>query len=337
MVGAVLVSADHVIADGWHAGFGDAHAEIDALARAEGRTRGATMYVSLEPCIHHGKTPPCADAVIASRVARVVVATRDPNPLARGGIDRLRADGIRVDVGVEADAACELNAAFFNSFASDRPWVTVKLAMSADGAIADPSGKRRWITGEESRREVHLMRANVDAVAVGIGTVLADDPMLNVRFSLAPRRQPTRVIFDSHLRTPLGADVVLTASVVPTIIVAGTDQGAAADALRSRGVEIIAVTDLSAALQALRARDIRSVLVEGGARLAGSFLREKAADRIAIFQSPLRLEKDALAAFSGAPDGTGEWVRTLPVVDRRTFGEDTLITYAVREVPCSPA
>ena len=178
------------------------------------------MYVTLEPCTHHGKTPPCTDAIIAAGVKRVVIATRDPNPLARGGVEKLRAAGIEVEVGTESAAALELNAAFFNSFASDRPWVTLKLALSADGAIADPTGQRRWITGPESRAEVHRMRAGVDAIAVGIGTVLADDPELTVRDAPSPRRQPTRVIFDSRLRMPLDSAIVESASRVPTVIVA---------------------------------------------------------------------------------------------------------------------
>lgn len=336
MVGAVVVSDGEVIADGWHQRYGGPHAEVEALRAAGDRAQGSTMYVTFEPCTHHGKTSPCADALIAAGIRRVVIAARDPNPLAKGGVERLRQAGLQVEVGAEGAAACEMNAAFFNSFASDRPWVTLKLAMSADRAIADPTGQRRWITGPESRAEGHRMRAGTDAVAVGIGTVLADDPQLTVRDAPAPRRQPTRVIFDSDLRTPLTAAVVREARAVPTIIVAARE-GPNADGLRASGVDILMAGNLPDALKALRARDVRALLVEGGARLAGSFLRENVVDRVAIFQAPVTLGTDAVKAFAHAPHGTENWLKTLPVVDRRTFGEDTLITYAVREVPCLQA
>src|SRR6476646_4084223 len=237
MVGAVVVRDGEVIAEGYHARYGEAHAEVNALRAAGDRARGATLYVSLEPCAHVGKTPPCTGAIIEAGVARVVAAVRDPSPVARGGVEAFRAAGIEVDVGVERDAALETNASFFNAHASDRPWVVLKLAMSADGAIADLTGMHRWITGLEARAEVHRMRANADAVAVGVGTVLADDPSLTVRDTLPPRVAPRRVIFDSRLRTPVAATVVQTAAAAPTIFV--TSRGAPADrraALEHAGV-----------------------------------------------------------------------------------------------------
>jgi diaminohydroxyphosphoribosylaminopyrimidine deaminase / 5-amino-6-(5-phosphoribosylamino)uracil reductase len=337
MVGAVVVSGGEVVADGWHRTFGGPHAEVEALRVAGARARGATMLVTLEPCTHHGKTPPCTDAIIAAGVKRVVIAARDPNPRARGGVETLRAAGIQVDVGVEAAAACELNAAFFNSFVSDRPWITLKLALSSDGGIADPSGRRRWITGPESRAEVHRMRAGADAIAVGIGTVLADDPGLTVRDAPSPRRPPTRVIFDSDLRMPLDSAIVESAVRVPTVIIARRAEASRFRSLSERGVRVISADDLGEGLRQLRTEGVHSLLVEGGARLAGSFLSEKAVDRLAIFQSPVMLGDDALQGFAHAPAGSADWVETLPIVDRRTFGEDTLTMYAVREVPCSPA
>ena len=203
MVGAVIVAKDQIVGEGFHERFGEAHAEVNALRQAGERARGATMYVTLEPCAHHGKTPPCADAIIAAGLSRVVIAASDPSRVARGGAERLRAAGIRVDIGVEQSAAIELNASFFHAQESDRPWTTLKLALSADGAIADPSGVHRWITGAESRREVHRLRANADGIAVGIGTVIADDPELTVRDVPAPRVTPRRIVFDheySHAR-----------------------------------------------------------------------------------------------------------------------------------------
>jgi len=337
MVGAVVVSGSKVIAEGWHRSFGGPHAEVEALRMAGDRARGSTVYTTLEPCTHHGKTPPCADALIAAGVRRVVVATRDPHPLAKGGVDRLRNAGIVVDVGIEAGSACELNAPFFNSFVSDRPWVTLKLAMSADGAIADPTSRRRWITGPGARLDGHRMRAGVDAIAVGIGTVLADDPELTVRGVPAPRRQPTRVIFDSRLRISEQSTIVKSAARVPTIIVVGAAPDETLRSMATHGIDLILANGLPDALRRLQAAGIQSLLLEGGARLAGAFLREKLVDRLTIFRAPAVLGNDALKGFAHAPADMEDLLETLPVVDRRTFGEDTLITYALREVPCSPA
>src|SRR5690348_16878859 len=185
MVGAVVVRDGQIVGEGFHARHGEEHAEIAALREAGERARGATLYVTLEPCGHYGKTPPCADAIVAAGIARVVVATEDANPEAAGGATRLRTAGIPLDIGVERTAAREQNAAFFHRFASDRPFITLKLATSLDGAIASADRTRgaggNFLTGPEARREVHRMRAGVDAIVVGVGTVLADDPLLTVR------------------------------------------------------------------------------------------------------------------------------------------------------------
>src|SRR5688572_23259909 len=193
MVGAVVVRGDTVVGEGFHAEYGGPHAEVVALREAGERARGATVYVTLEPCAHHGKTPPCADALIAAGVARVVIAVNDPNPTARGGAARLRAAGIEVVAGVEREAACELNAPFFNALVSRRPWVTLKLALSREGAIAPASRATHWLTGPEARAELHRLRAGFDAIAVGLGTVIADDPALTARGVPAPRVPPARV------------------------------------------------------------------------------------------------------------------------------------------------
>jgi diaminohydroxyphosphoribosylaminopyrimidine deaminase/5-amino-6-(5-phosphoribosylamino)uracil reductase len=291
--------------------------------------------VSLEPCAHYGKTPPCADAVIEAGIARVVIAAPDPSRVARGGAARLRQAGIEVDIGVERHAALELNAPFFNAIASSRPWVTLKLALSADGRIADPTGAHRWITGVASRREVHRLRANADAIAVGVGTVLADDPSLTVRDVPPPRVPPRRVVFDSTLRTPRTSVLMRTAREVETILV-GRLSGVPIDRaamVREAGATVLLAASLHEALEALRQRELRSLFVEGGARLAGSLLREDLVDRLVIFRSPLVLGESAPAAFAYAPERFEASLPNLPVVDERRFGEDTMTTYALHDVP----
>jgi diaminohydroxyphosphoribosylaminopyrimidine deaminase / 5-amino-6-(5-phosphoribosylamino)uracil reductase len=338
MVGAVVVAGERVVGEGFHARYGEAHAEVIALRAAGEAARGSTMYVTLEPCAHHGKTPPCVDAVIAAGIARVVIAVRDPSDIARGGVERLRDAGVVADVGVERDAALELNAPFFNAHGSNRPWVTLKLALSADGGIADPTGRHRWITGRSSRREVHRMRANADAVAVGMGTVLADDPSLTVRDVDPPRVQPTRIVFDHDLRIPLTSSLVRTAREVPTVVIAaaGRDLMPEHFALVNAGVEVVAAESLGDALVGLRQRGVRSLFLEGGARLAGAFLRDALVDRLTIFQSPLVLGGDPLRAFGFAPPGFETSLATHRVVEQRRFDEDVMTTYALTAIPCSP-
>jgi diaminohydroxyphosphoribosylaminopyrimidine deaminase / 5-amino-6-(5-phosphoribosylamino)uracil reductase len=339
MVGAVLVRGDEIVADGYHARYGESHAEIVALRVAGDRARGATLYVTLEPCAHYGKTPPCADALIEAGVARVVVATADPSLEARGGAARLRAAGIDVTFGVERDAALELNAPFFHAIASHRPWVTLKLALSADGAVADPAGVHRWITGPESRAEVHRMRANADGIAVGIGTVLADDPSLTVRDAPPPRVPPRRVIFDSTLRTPRTSTLVRTARQINTILIGRL--GAPVDRhamLTEAGVIVLLMPTLHDALAELHLRGVRALFVEGGPRLAGSLLREDLVDRLAIFRSALKLGAEAPQGLAFAPEGLESRLgdERHRIIDQQPFGDDTMTIYALHEVPCSP-
>ena len=339
MVGAVVVRDGEVVGEGFHARYGESHAEVVALAAAGERARGATLYVTLEPCTHHGKTPPCADAVIAAGVHRVVIATSDPNPEAAGGAARLRQAGISVEIGLESDAACELNAPFFHAFASKRPWIILKLATSLDGGIADASRTRgsagNWLTGDESRREVHRMRAGVDAVAVGIGTVLADDPLLTVREAPAPRVPPRRVIFDSELRTPLGAGVVRGARVVPTTIIARRAAPDRHDAMAQAGVDVRVYETLEAALLGLAANGIRAMLVEGGARLAASLLEQGMVDRLVIFQAPLVLGAGALNPFAYLSSSAAAALGHLRVIERVTLGSDLKTTFALGAASCS--
>jgi diaminohydroxyphosphoribosylaminopyrimidine deaminase/5-amino-6-(5-phosphoribosylamino)uracil reductase len=333
MVGAVVVSSNVAVGDGWHERYGGPHAEVMALKSAGPRASGATLYVTLEPCAHYGKTPPCVDAILAADIRRVVMATPDANPQATGGIGKLRAAGIEVEIGIEQPAALELNAPFFNSFTSDRPWIVLKLAVSADGGVADPTGQRRWITGEAARTEVHRMRANSDAVAVGVETVIADDPDLRVRSGPAPRRQPTRVVFDRTLRIPRSARLVGTARETATIVVAAKDDPVRRGPLESAGVRVLLAEGLADALRKLRDQGITSMLLEGGPRLAGAFLTERLVDRIALFTAPLALGPDAPRAFAHAPLDFLATLNGFPVVRRGSFHEDSLIVRALRPIP----
>ena len=332
MVGAVVVRDGAVVGEGFHALHGGEHAEVAALRAAGEHAKGATLYVTLEPCTHHGKTPPCTEAILAAGVSRVVAAVADPHPEAGGGAKRLRAGGVTVDVGVEAEAARELNAAFFHSFGATRPWIVLKLAVSLDGAIADASGTRgvkgRWLTGADARRDVHRLRAGVDAVTVGVGTLMADDPMLTVRDAPRPRVAPRRIVFDSELRTPLGAAVVRTARMAPTIVVARQPDPRRRTALEQAGVEVRVHDTLKHALTDLAADGVRAMLLEGGAKLAGSFLNEKLVDRLVIFQAPVVLGAGALNAFAHVSETTAATLGRLRIVERATFGDDIMTMYA---------
>jgi diaminohydroxyphosphoribosylaminopyrimidine deaminase/5-amino-6-(5-phosphoribosylamino)uracil reductase len=329
MVGAVVARGTRVLGSGYHASYGALHAEPVALNEAGARAKGATLYVSLEPCTHHGRTPPCVDAIIASGVRRVVIATRDPNPVAAGGVERLRGAGLEVVVGVEEEAARELNAAFFHAIVSDRPWVTLKLAVSVDGAIADAKRSRGWLTGMPARRVVHVLRAGHDAVAVGLGSVLADDPLLTVRDLPPPRIPPTRVVFDREARLPLTSRLVATVSFAPVIVVARW-KNARTSALVARGVQLIEARDMGEALVALRESGLRSLLVEGGAGVAGALLEHDLVDRLIIFRAPVVLGAGALGAFSRAPGWSLERAPHLRVIKRRVVGDDEMTIYAMR-------
>ncbi len=329
MVGAVLVKDGVVVGEGFHAKFGAPHAEAMALAVAGDLARGATAYLTLEPCAHEGKTPPCADALIAAGVSRVVVAVADPNPVAQGGAKRLLAAGIAVEFGFEAEEALELNAPFFFAAANPpRPWITLKLAVSVDGAIASASREPRWLTGEAARHYVHRLRAVHDAVAVGVGTALADDPNLNVRHGRRPRVAPLRVVFDRTARLPADSQLARTARRSPTLVVAEQPEAGPVTALEQRGVVVLTTSGLADALRALVERGVRSMFVEGGAQLAQSLLAAGVVDRLIIFQAPVLLGPGALAAFVEAPS-----VDRFRVVERREFGDDLMAVYALNELP----
>ena len=336
LVGAVIVRDDLVVGEGYHAEYGAPHAEVMALRQAGAGGRGATAYVSLEPCAHHGKTPPCTDALVAAGVSRVVIGTADPNPLAKGGAAMLRAAGIAVEMGVERAAACELNASFLYAFRASRPWMTLKLAVSADGAIADATRAQRWLTGPLARQEVHRLRAGHDAIAVGLGTVLADDPSLTARGRIRPRVAPSRIVFDDDARLPLDSVLVRTARETPTVVLARHPEPTRVAALRALGVEVLTSETIDQGLETLARRGIRSVLVEGGARVAGKLLDRALIDRMIIFQTPMVLGPGSLGAFAHASGMSFDHLAHVPVVMTRAIGDDTMTTYALQPSPCSP-
>jgi diaminohydroxyphosphoribosylaminopyrimidine deaminase/5-amino-6-(5-phosphoribosylamino)uracil reductase len=328
MVGAVVVRDGVVVGEGWHAEYGGPHAEVEALRAAGERARGATVYVTLEPCDHHGKTPPCTAALLAAGVRRVVVAVEDPSPEARGGAHRLRDAGVEVTIGVEGSPARELNAPFFHALTSDRSFVRLKLALSLDGALADHTRQPGWLTGESARHEVHRLRADADAVAVGIGTVLADDPELTVRHGAAPRVPPTRVVFDTSARLPRSSRLAHSAREIPVVVVCWAPEPAHAAALEHLGVTLVHAATTRDALVALRQRGIRSLLVEGGATLAATLVQEALVDRLVIFRAPLVLGAGSLNAFGTAPAVRAADAPRWRLVESRRFEDDEMTVYA---------
>ena len=332
MVGAVVVRDGRIVAEGFHARFGSDHAEAVALRRAGDLARGATLYVTLEPCRHYGKVPPCTEAIMEAGIAKVVYAASDPTPVAGGGSAILKASLLDVEAGLLEREARELNAPFYHAATSDLPWTTLKLAVSADFMIANTQGSATWLTSEESRAEVHRMRANCDAIAVGVGTVLADDPQLNVREAPKPRKPPARVVFDRTLRTPLKSKVVFTARDMPTIIIASPGaESPKAEALRESGVHVLFAADMRDAFRRLRSAGVQALLVEGGATVASEVVKEGLVHRLAIFQAPMTLGPDALPAFGPSTQGFVERMDLMRVVERREIGPDVLTVYALVE------
>jgi diaminohydroxyphosphoribosylaminopyrimidine deaminase/5-amino-6-(5-phosphoribosylamino)uracil reductase len=335
-VGSVIVRDGIVVGRGWTQPGGRPHAETEALGRAGEAARGATAYVSLEPCAHTGKTPPCADALIAAGIGRAVVAVEDPDPRVSGrGIAALRAAGIRVDRGPCAEEAAELNAGFFLRIKRGRPLVSLKLATSLDGRIATHSGDSRWITGEAARRRAHGLRATHDAILVGTGTALADDPELTCRLPGLGERSPVRVVLDRQLRLPPGAKLLATASDVPTwVITAAAGDPARRRALEGAGVEIIEVPaapdgrlSVSAALQALGARGVTRLLVEGGSALSASLLQQDLVDRLYWFRSASVIGGDGLPAAASLGVERLFDAKLFARIETETLGADMLESY----------
>jgi diaminohydroxyphosphoribosylaminopyrimidine deaminase / 5-amino-6-(5-phosphoribosylamino)uracil reductase len=308
-VGAVMVKDGVIVGRGWTQPGGRPHAEIEALARAGEAARGATLYVTLEPCSHHGKSPPCADAIVAAGIARVVSALEDPNPKVAGaGHARLRAAGIAVDVGVGAAQARRDHAGHIRRMRDGRPQVMLKLAISADGKAGAAGRQPLAITGERVRDRVHLLRAESDAIMVGIGTVLADDPLLTCRLPGMQRYSPVRVVLDSALRLPPASSLVRTAREVPVWVFGDPqNQGAAQAALEAAGVEILRApgkdgrVDLSAVLKLLAERGITRLMVEGGPTLGAAFVTADLVDEAILFQSPKTVGDDGIDALEGLP------------------------------------
>lgn len=330
MVGAVVFNGDEQVGAGYHARYGERHAEVMALEKAGTRARGGTLYATLEPCNHHGKTPPCTDAIIAAGISRVVAAVRDPNAASTGGKERLEAAGIAVDIGLREMEARELNAVFFNAALSDRPWVTLKLALSLDGAIAGAERAGGWLTGEESRAMVQHMRANTDAIAVGVQTAIADDPQLTARTVPPPRVPPVRIVFDRSGRLPPKSALARTAREIPTLVVTASPTRLSSD-LAAQGVEALPAHDVGDALRKLRARGVLSLMVEGGAGLAASFLAGGYVDRLVIFRAPVILGEGALGAFAGIGSQEIEHAPRFTLLEARALGDDVLSIYSVKK------
>ncbi|WP_010303360.1 bifunctional diaminohydroxyphosphoribosylaminopyrimidine deaminase/5-amino-6-(5-phosphoribosylamino)uracil reductase RibD [Kurthia senegalensis] len=293
MVGAVIVQNGVIVGTGLHRKAGEPHAEVHAFRMAGEHAKGATLYVTLEPCSHYGKTPPCANLVKESGVKRVVIAMEDPNPSVAGrGVKLLRDAGIEVEVGILEAQAYKLNERFIHNMLTSRPFVVSKYAMTADGKIAVSNGDSRWVTGDDAREDVHEYRHEMDGILVGIGTVLADDPSLTTRLVSKEGKNPIRIILDRQLRTPLHAKVAQTAD-AKTIIVTAEDAAIEkAQALQAQGVEILRVATtegqlhLEEMLDALYTRGITDILVEGGAAVHASFFRQHLVQKVLIYMAP---------------------------------------------------
>ncbi|MCH8499322.1 MAG: bifunctional diaminohydroxyphosphoribosylaminopyrimidine deaminase/5-amino-6-(5-phosphoribosylamino)uracil reductase RibD [Marinobacter sp.] len=334
-VGAVVVRQGQVVGEGWHERAGESHAEIHALSRAGDLACGATVYVTLEPCSHYGRTPPCARALIDAGVAHVVVATEDPNPVVSGrGIQLLRDAGIKVTVGVLAAEAEALNPGFMKRMRTGRPWVRVKVAASLDGRTAMASGESQWITGPEARRDVQRLRAMSDAILTGVGTVLADDPSLTVRRAelgdlgqaTEPSRQPLRIIADRDVRTPVDA-TILRGGNVHVFCASQSIPTASAQNLAALGISLTGVDwtatgiHLGQTLDVLGDLGINEVLVEAGPTLAGAFVEQALADELWLYQAPVFLGSAGRPTVNLPLQTMAEKIEW-QVADRRQIGQD---------------
>jgi diaminohydroxyphosphoribosylaminopyrimidine deaminase / 5-amino-6-(5-phosphoribosylamino)uracil reductase len=341
-VGAVIIRRDGdvplIVGRGWTQTGGRPHAEIEALRRAGEAARGATLYVTLEPCSHHGKSPPCADAVIAAGVARVVSALEDPNPeVAGAGHARLRAAGVAVEIGVGAEEARHDHAGHVRRMRDGRPHVTLKLAISADGKVAAAGRRPVAITGEAVRDRVHLMRAQSDAVMIGIGTALADDPLLTCRLPGMEASSPVRLVLDAGLRLPLGSRLVSSAHETPVWVVAGAGTSRDAErALAAKGVTVVravdadGLLDLVGTLKLIAARGISRLMVEGGPTLAAALLAADLIDEAVLFHSPKVVGADGIDALEGMRLAALTESPQLKCVAREAVGADTRTVFVRR-------
>ncbi|MGB8147710.1 MAG: bifunctional diaminohydroxyphosphoribosylaminopyrimidine deaminase/5-amino-6-(5-phosphoribosylamino)uracil reductase RibD [Azonexus sp.] len=332
-VGCVLTRDGEVIGEGWHEKAGEPHAEVNALRAAGERVRGATAYVTLEPCSHHGRTPPCAEALVAAGVSRVVAAMSDPNPLVAGkGLAMLRAAGIEATSGLLENEARELNIGFVSRMTRGRPWLRLKAAASLDGKTALNNGVSQWITGPDARRDGHRWRARACAVLTGIGTVRDDDPQLLVR-DVETTRQPLRVVVDSRLETPLSARILQGG---PVLVAVAVDDEKRANLLRAAGAEVLLLpnaagkVELKDLLEELGRRGINEVHAEAGFKLNGSLLREGLVDELLLYLAPCLIGHDASGLFN-LPELTSlDGKRPLQIRDLRQIGEDIRLIARLR-------
>ena len=338
MVGAVLVKEGRIIGEGYHASAGADHAEVVALKAASSEAQGTTLYLNLEPCCHYGRTPPCTEAIIRAGIKKVVASTFDPNPLVAGkGVERLKAAGIEVEIGLFAEEAKRLNEAFFTFIAKGRPFVILKVAASLDGKIATNAGESRWITGEAARKKVHELRDEVDAVLVGIGTVLKDDPLLNVRLNREGTRDPLKVIVDSYARLPLEANVLKNPKKA-LVAVSSKAPKEQVEALRRRGADVLLVegtshkVSLGRLMEELGKRGIVSVMIEGGSEINASAFQEGIVDKLILFYAPLLIGGKEAPSIVG-----GSGIEYLPQAIRlkdvriERLGDDLLIEAYIQE------
>lgn len=336
MVGAVIVRDGRILAEDWHARYGELHAERAALANATEDVRGATMYVTLEPCCHHGKQPPCTDAIVESGIARVVVGSADPNPLVAGkGVAILRAAGIEVVENVLREECDALNEVFLHYIREKQPFVVMKAAMTLDGKIATRTGASRWVTGEAARAHGHSLRHRYRAIMVGSGTVLADDPLLTCRIENG--RDPLRVVCDSRLRTPLDAQIVQTAQEAPTLIATCETDSARIAPYENAGCRVWSLperdghVDLSALMQRLGAENIDSVLIEGGGILAWAALEAGIVQKVYSYIAPkLFGGRDAKTPVEGEGVALPEECAQLSVTNISRLGADILVESEVQ-------
>lgn len=334
-VGSVVVKDGVVLGRAWTHDGGRPHAETQALAQAGEAARGATLYVTLEPCSHHGKTPPCADAIIAAGVTRVVSALDDPNPKVAGqGHARIRAAGIALEVGVCADEARRDHAGHIRRITEGRPHVTLKLALSADEKIGAAGRRPFQITGEEVRTRVHMFRAQSDAILVGVGTALADNPQLNCRLPGMELRSPVRVILDRHLRLPPSSYLAKTARQHPLwIFAAAGAEPSSATLLRAEGADIVPAPanelgiDLNGVLKELGRRGVTRLMVEGGARVAASFVASGLADEVWLYRGPVTIGPDGVSALDGLPLTAVTQSPHYRIRATEALGQDTLTIY----------
>ncbi|TDY01691.1 bifunctional diaminohydroxyphosphoribosylaminopyrimidine deaminase/5-amino-6-(5-phosphoribosylamino)uracil reductase RibD [Thiohalophilus thiocyanatoxydans] len=335
-VGCVLVRDNAIVGEGWHERAGEAHAEVHALQAAGDAARGSTAYVTLEPCCHQGRTPPCSDALIQAGVSRVVVAMRDPHAqVDGGGISQLQAAGITVDSGLMEAQAVQLNPGFIRRMQRGRPWVRLKLAMSLDGRTAMASGESQWITGAAARQDVQHWRARSSAILTGVGSVLADDPSMTVRLDQT-ERQPLRVIIDTNLSTPAGAKILHQPG--QTVIMTCSEDQAAREELQNAGARVLAVppnarnnVDLGAVLDQLGEMEINELHVETGATLAGALMHAGLVDELIVYMAPTLLGDAARGLFHLPGIETMDDRLSLQIKDIRAVGEDWRITAGLKK------